>query len=176
MPIATASGLPETSYVNIAPAISELGQEPLREMGCAHPGCTRRVGVMKAGQDRRGGGDYQSHGTGPDHDRDRYRRPLASAVGESAGSCSTTSTLTNNVEVGCSSESAPICPFQHVSVSISTTGWLTACAHKASILSNVPFLKCSHHPRTAGPRNGNTSPCTDYLAVNAAHLPNNMGP
>ncbi len=58
---------------NIAPAISELGQEPLREMGCAHPGCTRRVGVMKAGQDRRGGGDYQSHGTGPDHDRDRYR-------------------------------------------------------------------------------------------------------
>ena len=41
--------------------------------------------------------------------------------------------------VGCLCESALICPSQHESVSISTTGWLTACAQKASIFSNVPM-------------------------------------
>src|SRR5262249_26403272 len=33
----------------------------------------------------------------------------------------------------------PICPFQHAFASINTTGWLIACAAKASILSNVPM-------------------------------------
>ena len=32
-----------------------------------------------------------------------------------------------------------ICPSQHESVSTSTTGWLTACAQKASIFGNVPM-------------------------------------
>ena len=53
----------------------------------------------------------------------------------------TTFTLTTDAGVACSCESAPICLFQHGSASISTTGWPTQCAQKASILSNVqmPF-------------------------------------
>ncbi len=65
--------------------------------------------------------------TGPDHDRDRYRRPLASAVGE------------RRWIVQMFVRILPYLAFQHVSASIITTGWLTACAQKASILSNVPF-------------------------------------
>ena len=56
----------------------------------------------------------------------------------SVGSANTTFTLTTSAGAACSCESVPICPLQHVCASISTTGWRTRCAWKASILSNVP--------------------------------------
>src|SRR6516165_1959584 len=55
-------------------------------------------------------------------------------------SCSTIFILTTQTGAGCSCASAPICLFRRVFVSINTTGWLTACVPKASILSNVPML------------------------------------